>query len=69
MPDDAVAPRRMIRLGDFYADGRVSKSTALKWLREGKLRAYRVGGTTFVDETLDEFIERQAAARGAGEAA
>jgi hypothetical protein len=52
--------RRKLRLVDFYR-GRCAKTTALKWIKEGKLRAYRLDGMTFVDETFDEFIERQAA--------
>src|ERR1044072_4939782 len=54
--------RRMIRLVDFYR-GRCAKSTAFKWINEGKLRAYRLGKMTFVDETFDEFVARQAAER------
>jgi hypothetical protein len=51
--------RHFIRLVDFYT-GRCAKTTALKWIREGKLRAYRLDGMTFVDETFDQFVERQA---------
>ena len=60
----ASAPGRMIRLVDFYR-GRCAKSTAFKWINEGKLRAYRLGNMTFVDETFDEFVQRQASARAA----
>jgi hypothetical protein len=64
-----LAPRRkMVRLIDFYRDrenkkNRCAKSTAHKWINEGKLRAYRLGRMTFVDETFDEFVKRQAAER------
>ena len=54
--------QRMIRLVDFYR-GRCAKSTAFKWINEGKLRVYRLGKMTFVDETFDEFVVRQAAQR------
>ena len=54
--------QRMIRLVDFYR-GRCAKSTAFKWINEGRLRAYRLGRMTFVDETFDEFVTRQAAQR------
>ena len=63
----ATAYRRFIRLNDFYADGRVSKSTALKWYRQGRLRTVKVDGLTFC-ECLDEFLERQAAEHAAIEA-
>jgi hypothetical protein len=59
----SVAPevrRRKIRLVDFWRDN-CAKSTAHKWINEGKLRAYKLGSMTFVDETFDEFVERQAA--------
>ena len=49
-------------LVDFYR-GRCAKSTAFKWINEGKLRVYRLGKMTFVDETFDEFVVRQAAQR------
>jgi hypothetical protein len=63
----SVAPRRrMVRLGEFYK-GNCAKSTAFKWINEGKLRAYRLGAMTFVDETFDEFVERMAAERAAAQ--
>jgi len=60
--DLSLQGQRMIRLVDFYR-GRCAKSTAFKWINEGKLRAYRLGKMTFVDETFDEFVARQAARR------
>lgn len=56
--------RRKIRLADFIR-GNCAKSTAHKWINEGKLRAFKVGAMTFVDETFDEFVERQDAERRA----
>src|SRR4051794_33456522 len=60
--DLLLQEQRMIRLVDFY-NGRCAKSTAFKWINEGKLRVYRLGKMTFVDETFDEFVVRQAAQR------
>ena len=57
--------RRMIRLVNFYR-GRCAKSTAHKWINQGRLKAYHVDGMTFVDETFDEFVLRQAAEQDAG---
>ena len=63
MSAEVLTPiRRKIRLVDFYR-GRCAKSTAHKWINEGKLRAYKLGRMTFVDMTFDEFVERQAAER------
>jgi hypothetical protein len=53
---------RYIRLVDFYT-GRVAKATALKWIRDGRLKTYRIDGMTFVAETFDEFIAREAVER------
>ena len=59
---------RKIRLVAFYR-GRCAKTTALKWISQGRLRAYRLGRMTFVDETFDAFVERQAAERASQRAA
>jgi hypothetical protein len=52
--------RQMIRLNAFYR-GNVAKSTAYKWIAEGRLKVYHVGGMVFVDVTFAEFIERESA--------
>jgi excisionase family DNA binding protein len=66
LPDDSIAaaPRCMIRVSEFCKQGRIAKSTAFRWIADGKLRAYRVGQRmTFVDETFEQFVLRQAAER------
>src|SRR5216683_6877376 len=54
-----VTRPRMIRMAVFYTNN-CAKSTAFKWVNQGKLRAYKLGRMTFVDETFDEFVARQA---------
>ena len=66
MSTQSPAPR-MVRLVDFYR-GHCGKTTAFKWIKEGKLRVYRLDRMTFVDETFDEFVARQAAERANGAA-
>ena len=60
----SVERHRMIRFADFYR-GRCAKSTAYKWVKEGKLKLYQLGNMFFTDETFDDFVERQAAERAA----
>ena len=64
MPNAPVR-RQMIRLIHFIhtpgaATQNCSRSTAFKWIREGKLELFKVGRMSFVCETFDQFIERQA---------
>lgn len=55
---------RYIRLVEFYR-GRVAKATCLKWCRDGRLKTYRLDGMTFVTESFDEFVAREAVERAA----
>jgi len=73
--DTTVAPateparsKKFIRLFRF-CDGNCSETTAHKWIQQGRLRSYKVGRMTFVDETFEEFVERMDAEQAATEAA
>lgn len=61
MPEAGAAQaRRKIRFVNFYR-GNCAKSTAYKWVSEGKVRLYKVGGMSFTDVTFDEFVEQESA--------
>jgi hypothetical protein len=62
------APRRMNRLNEFNRDPetgkkRVADSTVHRWINEGRLEVYKLGRMSFVDQTFDEFVARQATKR------
>ncbi len=59
-------PSRMIRFCKFWR-GNCARSTATAWVKAGKLKTFKVGGSTYVSETFPEFIVRQAAERDSGE--
>jgi hypothetical protein len=50
----------MYRACDVYR-GNVSKSHFYQWVREGRVRLYKVGRAVYVDETFPEIIRRLAA--------
>jgi hypothetical protein len=62
---EAVQARRKIRFVEFYR-GRCAKSTAYEWVKQGKLRLYKVGGMSFTDMTFDEFVEHESARADGG---
>ncbi len=69
----AVIDERQLSVEDVAQTLGVSEWTVRNWLREGRLRGYRPGGTRIGwrvrASALREFIERQeqAAERGRGE--
>ena len=38
--------------------GNVAKSTFYKWVREGRVKLYRVGGASYVDEDFATIVRR-----------
>ena len=56
----------MFRAVDVYR-GNVAKSTFYQWVRRGRVRLYRVGGTVFTDEDFPTIVKRLAAEDRAAE--
>jgi hypothetical protein len=50
----------MLRACDVYR-GNCSKTLFYTWVRQGRVRLYKVGGNAYCDEAFDEIVRRLAA--------
>jgi hypothetical protein len=53
----STSPVQMYRAVTVYG-GNIAKSTFYKWVREGRVKLYRVGGASYVDEDFAAMVRR-----------